>query len=603
MPLGLNFHEVAFFAILVAAIVLLVTERLRTDMVALLIVLALVVTGVLSSGEALAGFSSEPAIVIACIFVLSGAFEVTGLSESLGAWIGRLAGRSLTRMLAVSMTGLALFSAVTHHVTVTAVALPVGLRLAKERGVPPSKLLMPLALASSLGTTITIIGTPSFLVASELLRQAGRPGLGVVSMAPIGLAISAIGIVYTLVAGRFLLPARKGTADAASRFRLEDYFTEVHVLPDSPAVGKTIEALRSQQKLTFAVVGWLRNGHRRTALPDQVLEDDDVLLVRTTPEELVAIRQTPGLELEPVVQYEERTPTAATEGSADDLPEQLVQAIVAPNSSLVNRTVGEVDFRHRYGALVLGLWRKRGFLTEQLAQTRLRPGDVLVLQGNDDALARVSENRDFLMMVPFQGDVRRPRHALLAGLIMLATIVVASFDWLTLATAALAGAVAMVLTRCLTARQAYRAIDVRMYVFIAGAIPLGTAMQKSGAADLIAGGLKGAVGGWNETVILLGLFLLVGVIVQFMGSDSATTALLGPLAIALAGALGRAPEAFIMTVAIASVTVTLTPMSHHNLIIYAPGGYRFFDYTRLGAPLTLILATVVAFLAPMVWPG
>jgi di/tricarboxylate transporter len=237
-----------------------------------------------------------------------------------------------------------------------------------------------------------------------------------------------------------------------------------------------------------------------------------------------------------------------------------------------------------------------------LSHIVLCEGDVLVLQGSGEAFSNMANDANFLLLTPFQGQVRRPRKALIAGLVMLVTIVAATIPQIGLGLAAITGATAMVLTRCLTPRQAYRAVDGRMYLFVAGAIPLGLAMKNSGTADLLANWLHATLTTWDERVILFVLFALVGVVVQFMGSDSATVALFGPIAIALAGTLGQAPEAFIVTVAVAAVTAILTPMSHHNLIIYGPGGYRFFDYTRVGAPLTLMLAVATAALAPRIWP-
>jgi di/tricarboxylate transporter len=594
-------QQLAFVAILLAALVLLVTERLPTDAVAVLVILALVVTGVLSSQDALAGFRSEPAIVIASIFVISAAFQTTGLADLLGRWIGEAAGHGLLRMLAIGMPAAAAMSAFTHHVAVTAIMLPVGLNLSRERGVPASKLLMPLAIASSLGTTLTIIGAPSFLVASELLRQAGRPGLSVFSITPLGAALTLAGVAFILAVGRFLLPTRRGTDEGSSRFRLDEYFTELSILPDSPFLGKTLDEVHADKRFGFTVHGWLRGRQRlRPPYTDERLEAGDVLLIRTTPDELVAIREEPGVELEPVSRYERRTPAVAA-ADPEEVPDRLVQAIIAPDSSFAGRTLGEVDFRRRFGALVLGLWRRQGFVDGELARTRLREGDVLVLQGDEEALGRVARDRGVLMLVPFEGSPRRHRKALVATLIMLGTIGAASTNVTSLAIATVTGATAMIVARCIAAREAYRAIDARMFVFIAGAIPLGTAMRKSGTADLLAGWLQGILASWSETLILLALFALVGVVVQFMGSDSATTALFGPLAIALAQALGQPPEAYVVTVAMAAVTAVFTPMSHHNLLIYAPGGYRFFDYFRVGAPLTVVLALVVAFVAPLVW--
>jgi hypothetical protein len=222
---------VTYLVILAAAFALLITEKLRNDVVAVLIILALAATGLLEPKEALAGFSSEPAIVAASIFVLSAGLHQTGLAETIGGWIGRLAGNSLSRSIAVIMPSVALLSAFTHHLTTTAMMLPVTLDLCRERGLPPSKLLMPLSFATSLGTAITIIGAPAFILASGALQQAGRPGLGIFSLAPIGLAISAAGTRFLLLAGRLLLPDRGGGQDAAEHFRLDRYFTELAIPP------------------------------------------------------------------------------------------------------------------------------------------------------------------------------------------------------------------------------------------------------------------------------------------------------------------------------------------------------------------------------------
>jgi di/tricarboxylate transporter len=602
----LSASQIAFFVILGAAFTLLITERLRNDVVAVLIVLALAVTGILKPAEALSGFSSEPAIVVAAIFVMSGALHRTGLADILGSWIGKLAGAGYTRAIAVIMPSVAILSAFTHHLTTTAVMLPVTLNLARERKIAASKLLMPLSFAASLGTAITIIGAPAFLIASAVLQQAGRPALGIFSIAPIGLALSAVGTVFVLTVGRWLLPERRGADEGANRFRLDDYFTELAILENSPFAGKTVEEVERDPRLHVSVVGLMRNGRRlRGPRHAESLRAGDVLLVRATPEAIVAIRAEPGIELHPIAQYEADHQAAggAARDEDDDVGGRFVQAVVAPNAELVGRTIGEIDFRRRYGAIVLSLWRRQGWLDQEIAQTRLRAGDVLVLQGEDEALARVGADASFLMMVPFHGEQRLRRKAPLAGAIMLATIALAAFNVLSIEIASLAGAVTMVLAGCLTGAQAYRAVDARIFVFIAGAIPLGAAMKTTGTADLIAGWLQGALSGWSQIAVLLTLFAVVAVLTQFM-SDSATTALFAPVAASLASVLGQAPEAYVVTVAMASVVAFLTPIGHHgNLLIYGPGGYRFVDFVRVGAPLTILCAIVVTVIASMLWGG
>ena len=596
----LSAQQLSFLIILVLAFSFLVTERIRNDLVAVLVVLALAITRVLSPAEALSGFGSEPAIVVVSIFVISAAFRQTGLAETIGERIGKLAGKSYSRIVVVLMSSVALLSAFTHHVTTTAVMLPVTLNLSRERDIPASKLLIPLSFAASLGTAITIIGAPAFLVASDVLQRGGRPALGIFSIAPIGLSISAVGILFIVFIGRFLLPSHQGAEDLSDRFRLDSYFTELKILPDSPFLGKTLRDIKKDGHHHFTVVGWLREGRRlRGHFTREQIKADDVLLMHATPDDIVAFRQDSGVELDPVDKYG----TENGNPNLEDISDQLVQAVIAPGSEIIGRTLSDIDFRRRYGAIVIGLWRRTGLAQQELARVKLKAGDVLVLQGDEESLATIANDPAFLLIVPFHGESRPRRKARLVAAIMLGTIALAAFNFLTLDIITLAGAAAMVLFGCIASRQAYRAIDARIYVFIAGAIPLGAAMQKSGMAALMAGGLEKAVGHWPPLLLLLAIFAIVGVVTQFM-SDAATTALFAPVAFALAQALGRSPEPYVITVAMAAVTSFLTPIGHHgNLLVYGPGRYQFMDFVRVGTPLTVLVALVVTSIALVIWPG
>lgn len=598
----LSLQQLSFLIILALAFGLLISERIRSDLVAVLIVLSLAVTRVLSPSEALSGFGSEPAIVVVCIFVMSAAFHGTGLAETIGLRIGKLAGKGYSRIVVVLMSSVALLSAFTHHVTTTAVMLPVTLNLARERDIPASKLLIPLSFAASLGTAITVIGAPAFLVASDVLQRGGRPGLGIFSIAPIGLSISVVGIVFMVLIGRFLLPSRHGVEDLSDRFRLDSYLTELKILPDSTFIGKTLDEIKKDDHYRFTVVGWMREGRRlRGPFSRQQILDGDVLLVHATPEDIVAFRQGSGVELHPVEKYADDD--GASEANLEDISDQLVQAVIAPRSELIGRTLGDIDFKRRYGAIVIGLWRREGLVQQQLAQVKLKPGDVLVLQGDEQSLTTIAGDLAFLLMVPFHGESRARKKAGLTAAIMLGTIALAAFNFLSLDIITLAGAAAMVLFGCIASRQAYRAIDARIYVFIAGAIPLGAAMQKSGTAALLAGGFEKAVAHWPPILVLLAIFAIVAVVTQFL-SDAATTAVFAPVAFALAQALGRSPEPYVVTVAMAAVTSFLTPIGHHgNLLVYGPGRYQFMDFVRVGTPLTVLVALVVTTVALMIWPG
>ncbi|HKP36851.1 MAG TPA: SLC13 family permease [Pyrinomonadaceae bacterium] len=596
---SLSPQQIFFFLILAGALLLFITEWIRTDIVAVMIVVALYATRVLDPKEALSGFSSEPAIVVAGIFVLSGAMHATGLSNVMGKLIGRWAGQSLSRAILVIMPAVALMSAFTHHVTTTAVMLPVVMDLSRERKIAASKLLMPMSFAASLGTTITIIGAPAFLLGSTALQQSGRSGLGIFSIAPIGLALSLVGTIFVLLVGRFLLPDNQAAADPISHYRLEDYLTEIAVLPDSGFVKKTIAEVEDSDQFHFTALGLLRRGRRLPApFKEEPLQSGDVLIVRTTPEDLMAIREQPKIELRPVHRYGEALEGKEDNGEDD---EQFIQAIVAPKSDLIGRTLGQIDFKRRFGALVISLWRKDGWLDKEMSKVKLRANDVLVLEGDQESLARVADDPAFLMMIPFHGQLHPRRKAWLAGVIMLITILLAAFNLLSIEMAAIAGAVAVVLTGCLSIRRAYDSIDTRIFVFIAGAIPLGVAMQKTGTAAVLANWMQHAVANWPERLVLLALFAVVAVVTQFM-SDAATTALFAPVAVALATALGRPPEPYVVTVAMAAVVAFLTPIGHHgNLLIYGPGRYRFGDFVKVGTPLTIVAALVVVFLAPLIW--
>ena len=600
---GIEANQIYLFVILAGAAILLFTEWIRIDLTAILIIAALGLTGVLDAEGALSGFSSEPAIILAAMFVLSGALFHTGLSERLGNRIKLLAGNSYGRIILVVMPSVALLSAFVGHVALTAIMLPIILNLARENQIPPSKLLIPMAFAASLGTAIALIGAPAFLVANGLLRQAGQAPLGIFSIAPIGLILSATGTVFFLLVGRFLLPDRKGE-DAVDHFRLEGYYTELLLLPASTLLGKTIREIEEQQPVDFKVSAWYRNGRpRNRPYGTKKTQAGDVLVIRTSPDRIATIEKEPGMAIQPLEKYKETLPSAQENGNKEDLSTRLVQSVVAPRSELIGRTIGKIDFLENYGVLVVGVWRRKGWLRTELSRVKLREGDVLVLTGDSDSLQRISEDQSFLMLVPFRGEPKPLHKARAAGLIMIVAVAIAALNIAPVEIVFLAGALVMILSGSISSQQAYQSIDARIYIFIAGAIPLGLAMQETGTADLLAGWLQGLVSGLAIHWILLALFLVTGVVTQIM-SDAGTTALFGPIAIALAVSLNLRPEPFVVTVAMAAVTSFFTPIGHHgNLLIYGPGGYQFGDFVKVGVPLTLIVAIIVSLMAPMLWPG
>ncbi len=586
-------HQVWFLLILAGALYLFMSERLRVDITAMLTVLALVIAGVLDAPQALSGFSSEPAIILAAVFVISGGLAATGITEHVGQWIGRASGKSEPRAIAVVMPAVAAMASFTHHVMVTAMMLPILTRFAKANGISASRLLMPMSFAASLGTTLTLVSAPAFLLADNLLERSGAEDLSFFSITPIGAALVSIGVLYMLVA-RWLLPKHTGLSGDDDYLRLDQYRTELLIIDGSRWATRPLAELKKALGDKFRMVAWLRDNAERPDLVDSsVLLSGDVLLVEASADALASLHDDPGVELNAIARF------GGAQTEKND--RQLVQAVVAPGSEFIGRSIRELDFSRQFQAVIAGLWRRGEAMAPRLADARLREGDLLVLWGSPTTFADLAAHHGFLMLVPFAGEAKRRVRAPLALVIMGATVLAAATEFLPASLAFLMGAVAMVITRCIAIGQAYRGIDVRVFVMIAGVIPLGIAMQQTGTAQLLADGLLLLVSDWSALSILLVMFATAAVLTQFL-SDAATTVLLGPIAIALAEALGLSPTPFVVCTALGAVVAFITPIGHHgNLLILGPGRYRFADFIRIGLPLTVLTACVSAWMARWLW--
>ncbi|WP_123770282.1 SLC13 family permease [Vulcaniibacterium tengchongense] len=584
-----------FLLILAGSLYLFVSERLRVDVTAMLTLLALVLTGLLEPRQALSGFASEAAIIVAAVFVISGALAATGLTERIGQAIGRAAGRSETRAIAVTMPAVAMLSSFTHHVMVTAMMLPILSRFARARGLSVSRLLMPMSFAASLGTTLTLVSAPAFLLADDLIERAGAPGLGIFSITPIGLLLVALGVLYMLAA-RWLLPRRFGALADEDYLRLDRYRTELLVVEGSRWSTRPLAELRKELGDKFRLLGWVRDRRLREDLTDaSPLIAGDLLLVEASADALASLHDDPGLELHAIARYGDRVD--------GDGPAQLVQAVLAPGSEFIGRSVRELNFAGRFRAVIAGLWRRDGSLPLRASDAPLREGDLLVLWGKPSRFAELAAHHGFLMLVPFAGEARRRVRAPIALAILAATVLAAATEWLPAPLAFLLGAVAMVVTRCVDVDQAYREIDVRIFVMIAGVIPLGIAMERTGTAQLLAGGLLHLIAHWPALAVLVVMFGVAALLTQIL-SDAATTVLLGPIAVEVAQSLQLPATPFVVCTALGAVVAFLTPIGHHgNLLILGPGQYRFADFLRIGLPLTALLGLASAWMARWLWLG
>ena len=597
----MDLQQITFLVILTATLALFISEKLRVDVVAMLALLALTLTGILGPKDALSGFSSEPAIIVAAVFVLSAGLAATGITDRIGAAIARAAGGSEWRTIAVVMPATAALAAFSHHLMVTAMMLPILMRLAREQKLATSRLLMPMSLAASLGTTLTLVSAPAFLLANDLLKRSGQPALDIFAITPIGAVLVVLGTAFMLL-GRWLVPKRSGESPQADYLRLERYYTELVVEADSPWIGKTRGAFEQVFSQRLQVVDWLRHGQRlREQHSGSALLAGDVLLVRASPDEIASIKNEPGLDLHAVAKYGEQPGgDHRTEVLGE---EQLVQAVVAPRSEFSGRSVANIDFLRNLGVVVVGLWRREGLLHGELSEMLLQEGDLLVLWGRKHTFEQLSSHHGFLMLMPFDAQQKSRSRAPLALLIMAASVIAAATELLTPQIAFLAGAVAMVLSRCVGVEQAYREIDVRIFVMIAGVIPLGIAMERTGTAALFADLLLQHAAHWSPLTLLLVMFTAAALLTQIL-SDAATTVLLCPIALALAEGLGLPPVPFVVCTAIGAVASFLTPIGHHgNLLILNPGQYTFGDFLRVGAPLTALIAFTSAWMARWMWLG
>ncbi len=592
----MTFDQMLFLLVLAGGLYLFISERLRVDVTAMLILLALVLTGLLDGKQAPSGFASEPAILVAAVFVISGGLSATGITERIGQWVGTASGRSESRAIAVVMPTVAALSSFTHHVMVTAMMLPILTRFARTSGVAVSRLLMPMSFAASLGTTLTLVSAPAFLLASNLLERNTGEGLGIFSITPIGLALMVVGVLYMLLA-RWMLPRGGSDADDDTYLRLDRYRTELLIVKESRWSTRPMAELQKALGDKFVMHGWMRDRILRTDLGSaSALLSGDVLLVEASAEAFASLHDDPGLDLNAIARF-----GALAVDDEDDA--QLVQAVIAPGSEFIGRTIRELDFARRFKVVIVGLWRRDGSRTSYLSDARLREGDLLVLWGKAARFTDLAAHHGFLMLVPFAGEAKRRVRAPLAMLVMLVTVVAAATEWLPAPLAFLLGAVAMVATRCVDIEQAYRGIDVRIFVMIAGVIPLGIAMEQTGTAGLLAGGLLHLVSGWPPLSVLLVMFAMAGLLTQIL-SDGATTVLLGPVALSLAESLGLPPTPFVVCTALGAVASFLTPIGHHgNLLILGPGQYRFSDFLKIGLPLTALVALVSAWMARWLWLG
>lgn len=599
----MDLHQIYFLVILALALYFFISEKLSVDLTAIFIILALAISGVLDAKEAFSGFASEPALIVCAVFVLSAGLAATGVTDSIGSLVGRFAGKNQFTANIVIMSTVAALSAVTHHLMVTAMMLPIVTRLARENDIPSSRLLIPMATAASLGTTLTLIGAPAFLLANSIIKRAGEEPLRLFSPSPLGLMLVGGGFVLILLS-LWVLPKTSGRDRADEKFRINELFTELLVPEDSQWKGVPFEDFKNENKKRFEIVGLKRLNQRISILQEGLeIQANDLLLVKTSPDELLSVDEKMGLALRSVKKYGELLEKPSPTDPHASAEPMIVQGLIAPQSPFIGKTPGEVDFLHSLGVLVVGLWRKDGWIYHELSEVRLKEGDLVVLWGSEDKFDEINARSHFLLLFPLSLKPKKRIKAKMAAGIMLGSVALAATEILPPHIAFLLGAFIMVLTGCVNVARAYDSIEVKIFVMIAGVIPLGLAMEKTGLAELFAQNLAHFIAHWPPWAILFTFFAAAALLTQIL-SDAATTVLIAPIAVAFAKDASLSPTAMVVCVTIGAIASFLTPIGHHgNLLVLGPGNYRFVDFLKIGLPLTMFIAGVTCYMTLILWPS
>lgn len=590
----MNFEMVFVFGVLLLAVYLFVTEKLPVDLVALVVMALLLISGVVSPGEGLAGFSNTATVTIAAMFILSAGLFRTGAVTFMGAFINRIFKSSFWIAILLVMLIVGLLSAFVNNTPVIAIFLPILLGAARETGISASKILMPVSFASMFGGVCTLIGTSTNILVSSIAEKNYLPAFTMFEFAPLGLIMFAIGTAYLFLIGIRLIPDRRGQGDLTEVFALSEYLTEIVLLPEAASVGYSIKDAPLVRDLDITILEIQRDGERKFQPTGEiVLQADDILLVRCNLDDIRALQERSGIRFKPQTKWGDESITS------EDF--RLLEAVVDPNSPLVGSTLQKSNFREQYGATVLAIRHRGKLLREKLSDTRLSAGDLLLLEIHLDRLGALKRSGDLIVTSEQQTVEFRRNKVVIAVAVVAGVILAASVNLAPIVVTATVGALVLILTKCLTLDEAYQAIEWKIIFLLAGVLSLGAALENTGAARLISTQLISTVGTLGLIALVSAFYLLTSLLTEMM-SNTATAALLAPIAIATAATLGVNPQPFLVAVTFAASSSFMTPVGYQtNTMIYGPGQYKFIDFIKVGAPLNIIFWLLATFLIPVFW--
>ncbi len=577
--------------IIVLAIVLFATEKISADTTALLVMVLLMLTGILTPEEALSGFAHEGTISVMALLILSLGLQSTGGVIYVGRYIEKIVGRNEIRMILMLSLVVAFASAFISNTAVVAILLPVTQQLAKFANVSVSRLLMPLSFSAMIGGSMTIIGTSTNIIVSSIYEEQFGRAFGIYEFSKLGFCLLIAYLIFMLLIGRLILPKHKKESELTKDYELDQYLTQVKVLKKSPLIGKQIVGSKLIERHRIRVIEIAR-GDEIVFLPEEVekVHEGDLLLIKTNVERLFQIRERLGLKVN-----KDRTLDDEEMTSEDAI---LIEAVIGLNSFLVGKKVRDVDFREEFNAIPLAVRRSGVAVPKRVADIEIKFGDVWLFEARRNKMDKFYNSPDFIVMSKLKKTNLRKRKTLLSTMIVIGSIAAASLNLLPLVVAALTGCILLFLTRCVSMRYIYRKLDWRIFFLLAGVLPLGIAIEKTGTSEWIANGMVSIGAGMTAPAFISLLFLLTTILTSFM-SNNATAIILAPIAINIASQLGVDPKPFLVAVMFAASTSFLSPLGYQtNMLIYGAGKYKFSDFLKVGGLLTLVIWILASFLIP-----
>ena len=575
----------------VSAVILFATEKLPVDLTAMIIMSTMLLSGMITAEDAIGGFSNPATVTVGAMFVLSAGLFKTGAVNVIGTLLAKLGKISFWLVLIVMMLLVGGLSAFINNTAAVAIFLPVALAIAKDCKVGPGRLLMPLSFASMFGGVCTLVGTSTNILVSSIAERHGLQPIGMFEPTRLGLIFFGAGSLYLLLIGVRMIPNRVNGTERSQIFGSGEYQTEIVLAPEARSVGTVLSKSPLLQDLVIKGLDVVRDGKRLEEPADSlVLQAGDHLKVRCDLENFRKLKERRGIALR------------QQSGEAKSEEAVLVEAVVAPGSTLDGRSLQQARFRSRYGLQALAIRHRNSVKREKLEEVQLQAGDVLLFEVEQHHLEQLREDKTFVLVSQVELPVFRKSRMLTAVAIVTGVVVAAASGYIPIVAGAIIGCILMVMTRCITLDEAYGSINWQVIFLLAGVLTLGTALEKTGAARLLGGLMVETLGSLGPMALVSGIYLATSILTELM-SNNATAALLAPIAIAAAESQGIDSRPLLMAITFAASASFMTPVGYQtNTLIYGPGQFRYADFLRVGTPLNIMFWLLATFLIPHYWP-